>query len=307
MRVKHNLVVQVRYRFKGSKKDQVLEMTSPVTIASCCCLTSSLLLPEYRSRHHPAACNPLSTPSSSRPSSGTSTPSSRSRSGSQSASDALSSAAGGVPIGIDSLNGQITPFHRRCLCNTSLFELVKSDGEKLAGAAAQSRSRSRAPNGSRSGEGSSRNRSESRMGSRLASATASPALTDGEDAVDSVFEDELVAGGGSGSGFDSPYSRRGRDVRRRKLGETYDVSPEPDHGIEELPPSFSGDEEESYFPSIVRSARDVSSRAGGGAGARTRGVSWAQQGSALRPARRQPSGLAVERGHREVQASFIVV
>ena len=34
IRVKHQLVCQVRYRFKGSRKDQVLEMASAVTIAS---------------------------------------------------------------------------------------------------------------------------------------------------------------------------------------------------------------------------------------------------------------------------------
>lgn len=34
IRVAHQLVCQVRYRFKGSKKDQVLEMASGVTIAS---------------------------------------------------------------------------------------------------------------------------------------------------------------------------------------------------------------------------------------------------------------------------------
>lgn len=34
IRVKHKLVVQVKYRFKGSKKDLVLEMSSVVTIAS---------------------------------------------------------------------------------------------------------------------------------------------------------------------------------------------------------------------------------------------------------------------------------
>ncbi|BGP14907.1 hypothetical protein JCM10213v2_002862 [Rhodosporidiobolus nylandii] len=109
IRAKHALVCQVKYRFKGSKKDQVLEMASNVTIASCCCLTSSLLLPEYRSRHHLSHC----------------TGSARPRSGSLSAADSLSAAAGGTPIGIDSPTGVITPFHRRCLCNTPLATLQK--------------------------------------------------------------------------------------------------------------------------------------------------------------------------------------
>ncbi|GAA5870594.1 hypothetical protein JCM8547_002056 [Rhodosporidiobolus lusitaniae] len=247
IRVKHNLVCQVRYRMKGSNKDQVLEMSSAVTIASCCCLTSSLLLPEYRSRHHPSSC-------ASQQRSSSAAPASRSRSGSQSAADALSAAHGGVPIGFDSPAGTLLPFHRRCLCNTPLQQLVAADGEKLAGAA-ESRSRSRTTTPGPSS--SSRSRSRRRPG----------AARSGDEDIDSGFEDDSA-------GEDS----RGRDVRRRKVGETYDVPPEPveNWGIEEIPPapgSGMAGMEDGYFS--VRPARS-----------RARGVSWAAQGEALRPASR---------------------
>lgn len=41
IRVKHALVAQVKFRFKGSKKDHVLEMESKVDIASVSCFTRS--------------------------------------------------------------------------------------------------------------------------------------------------------------------------------------------------------------------------------------------------------------------------
>ncbi|GAA5832491.1 hypothetical protein JCM5353_003257 [Sporobolomyces roseus] len=126
IRVKHKLVVQVKYRFKGSKKDFVLEMSSVVTIASCCCLTSSLLLPRYRSQlsatHHP------------------------SRHGHQSV---LTPSDGTGSSGFLPTDGPLTPFHRRCLCNTPLQALVDQEGEALAGAA-EMRSRSRSNSHSRS-------------------------------------------------------------------------------------------------------------------------------------------------------------
>ncbi|GAA6050031.1 hypothetical protein JCM3770_001924 [Rhodotorula araucariae] len=144
IRVKHQLVCQVRYRFKGSKKDQVLEMASHVTIASCCCLTSSLLLPEYRNWHHPSRHSP---PPSSAPSSGFATPS-RSRPATPGPDATFSSLSRGTKIGVDSPTGSITPFHRRCLCNTPLQKLVAQEGERLCGAAAStSRSRCRAADG----------------------------------------------------------------------------------------------------------------------------------------------------------------
>lgn len=47
IRVKHKLVTEVRYRMKGSKSEKTLECATKVTIASCCCLSDSLLLPSY--------------------------------------------------------------------------------------------------------------------------------------------------------------------------------------------------------------------------------------------------------------------
>jgi hypothetical protein len=47
IRVRHSIVCQVKYRFKGSKKDQVLDMTSPVTIASVRLLFLLLRLSSY--------------------------------------------------------------------------------------------------------------------------------------------------------------------------------------------------------------------------------------------------------------------
>ncbi|GAA5893256.1 uncharacterized protein JCM6883_007611 [Sporobolomyces salmoneus] len=130
IRVNHRLVVQVKYRFKGSKKDLVLEMSTAVTIASCCCLTSSLLLPRYRSHlsssHHPSHHAPSSVSSSS----STFTP--------------TTSSSAFLPT-----DGPLTPFHRRCLCNTPLQALVDQEGEALAGAA-EMRSRSRSNSHSRS-------------------------------------------------------------------------------------------------------------------------------------------------------------
>ncbi|KAL8277053.1 hypothetical protein RQP46_010587 [Phenoliferia psychrophenolica] len=82
IRVKHKLVTEVRYRTPGSKKDMILEMSTDVVIASCCCLSDSLLLPSY------AKAAPASTP--------------------------------------------IRPFHRRCLCNSTLQEMVRKDGAELS-------------------------------------------------------------------------------------------------------------------------------------------------------------------------------
>ncbi|GAA5848782.1 hypothetical protein JCM9279_002944 [Rhodotorula babjevae] len=253
IRVKHQLVCQVRYRFKGSRKDQVLEMASAVTIASCCCLTSSLLLPEYRTRHH--ASSHLAG-SSSLPSSGFATPSSRSRSASPGPETALSSLASGSTIGVDSPTGSITPFHRRCLCNTPLQKLVDQEGERLCGAAAamsQSRSRSRAP-----GDAAGRSRSNSRtllsppssgFGTPLGSRSTSELLS----APLEIEHDEA-----------SEHARgRARDVARRavKAGETYPVPREP------------------YRP---RAERGPCGGTGAGGGA---GMGWEAQAAALRPVR----------------------
>ncbi|KAM0748003.1 hypothetical protein T439DRAFT_328663 [Meredithblackwellia eburnea MCA 4105] len=82
VRVKHRLVVEMRYRKPGSKKDMVLEMSTELTIASCCCLIDSLLLPSY------ASSAPKATP--------------------------------------------IRPFHRRCLCNSTLSEMVAKEGQELS-------------------------------------------------------------------------------------------------------------------------------------------------------------------------------
>ncbi|GAA5824442.1 hypothetical protein JCM10212_001455, partial [Sporobolomyces blumeae] len=125
IRVKHQLVVQVKYRLKGSKKDLILEMSSPVTIASCCCLQSSLLLPRYRSHnssHHPSHHGQSSSLSRADPSNSSLVPAD---------------------------HQYILPFHRRCLCNTPLQALVDQEGEKLCGAA-EMRSRSRSNSHSRS-------------------------------------------------------------------------------------------------------------------------------------------------------------
>lgn len=47
IRVKHKLVMEVRYRVPGTKAEKTLECSTKVTIASCCCLSDSLLLPSY--------------------------------------------------------------------------------------------------------------------------------------------------------------------------------------------------------------------------------------------------------------------
>ncbi|GAA5955082.1 hypothetical protein JCM3765_003188 [Sporobolomyces pararoseus] len=123
IRVNHRLVVQIKYRFKGQKKDLVLEMSTAVTIASCCCLTSSLLLPRYRSQlsaHHP------------------------SHHGHQSTLTPSNGSSGFLPT-----DGPLTPFHRRCLCNTPMQALVDQEGAAIAGAA-EMRSRSRSNSHSRS-------------------------------------------------------------------------------------------------------------------------------------------------------------
>lgn len=256
IRVKHQLVCQVRYRFKGSKKDQVLEMASTVTIASCCCLTSSLLLPEYRNRHHASSHLPNPT---SLPSSGFATPSSRSRSASPGPDTALSSLASGATIGVDSPTGSITPFHRRCLCNTPLQKLVDQEGERLCGAAtaiSQSRSRSRAPSaGSGSGAGAGRGRGRSDSHSLLSPGRP---LAPSAATID-VEHEHHEAGAELARG-------RARDVARRipvpvKAGETYPVAREPLRGIAELGPC--------------------------GAGSGAVGTSWEAQAALLRPVRAQ--------------------
>ncbi|CEQ40475.1 SPOSA6832_02102 [Sporobolomyces salmonicolor] len=167
IRVKHQLVVQIRYRFKGSKKDLVLEMASKVTIASCCCLQASLLLPRY--------CTRSGAPPSS----------SRSRHPSLPSDSHL---GGPHSMLFPTADGPLTPFHRRCLCNTPLQALVDQEGEKLCGAAT-SRSRSR----------ESRGQSQERTGA--GSPTAS--------------EDAREEGGAAAT-------RRGRERGRgaRKLAET---------------------------------------------------------------------------------------
>ncbi|ORY91477.1 hypothetical protein BCR35DRAFT_298642 [Leucosporidium creatinivorum] len=93
LRVKHSLVTEVRYRMKGSKAEKTLECSTKVTIASCCCLQDSLLLPGYVKQR------PADEP--------------------------------------------VRSFHRRCLCNRSLQDLVSEDGAALCGA--DSRDSSPAP------------------------------------------------------------------------------------------------------------------------------------------------------------------
>ncbi|GAA5864336.1 hypothetical protein JCM1840_006749 [Sporobolomyces johnsonii] len=183
IRVKHQLVVQVRYRFKGSKKDLVLEMASNVTIASCCCLQSSLLLPRYRTR---TGAPPSSSPHASLP----------------------SHLHPGDPHSmLLPADGPLTPFHRRCLCNTPLQALVDQEGEKLCGAAA-SRSRSR----------DSRGQSQVRR-------TAGSTGASGEERCEGGEEEE------GGGGVAGPTRGRERGRGARKLAETY--------GIDELPGSSS--------------------------------------------------------------------
>ncbi|GAA5927870.1 uncharacterized protein JCM15063_006022 [Sporobolomyces koalae] len=185
IRVKHKLVVQVKYRLKGSKKDLVLEMSSPVMIASCCCLTSSLLLPRYRSHlstaHHPSSHHVH-----------------------ESSLTRSDTSSGFLPT-----DGPLTPFHRRCLCNTPLQALVDQEGEALAGAA-ELRSRSRSNSHSRSSsDPSSRGRRTGGIGATGAAG----------------------GGGGSSSGFtfhgsggveEDGQVDRGR-ARERKAGEAYAV------------------------------------------------------------------------------------
>ncbi|GAA5985398.1 hypothetical protein JCM11641_000143 [Rhodosporidiobolus odoratus] len=265
IRVKHALVAQLKYRFKGSKKDQILEIATNVTIASCCCLTSSLLLPKYRARHHVSSCPTV--PNAPRSASVPLRSSNRNRGNSLSASDALSAAAGGVPVGIDSPTGSITPFHRRCLCNTPLHELVQTEGEKLCGAA-DSRSRSRAASLGRVQREASRSRARLGLGAGGNGSSAETSEVEGEADL------------------------RGRDATtRRKVGETFPVPPEETHGIEELP----------------RVASSSSPSAAGGGVVRA-GISWAAQGEALRPARRQV-GTSMERvaGAQERGQTYIVV
>ncbi|GAA5970544.1 hypothetical protein JCM8115_002735 [Rhodotorula mucilaginosa] len=206
IRVQHALVAQVRFRYKGSKKDHVLEMESKVDIASCCCLTSSLLLPEYRSIR---AGNAALTGSAL--SSGTATPATPSRSASPGPSTALSTLSAGAPIGVDHPSGCVTPAHRRCLCNTPLQTLVAEEGQQLCGAA-ESRSRSRHPRMAH------RSRSAQRRAQTAASASATvageeDAEMDGDDAED-----------GNEGGADDHL--RGR-ARRRKIGETFPVPLDP--------------------------------------------------------------------------------
>lgn len=95
IRVKHRLIAEVKYRMAGSKKDMVLSMSTDVTIASCCCLNDSLLLPSY------AASAPVTIP--------------------------------------------VRPFHRRCLCNQTLRQMVEKHGAELERAESRPRSQSSPP------------------------------------------------------------------------------------------------------------------------------------------------------------------
>ncbi|GAA6001274.1 uncharacterized protein JCM10292_006987 [Rhodotorula paludigena] len=235
IRVKHQLVCQVRYRFAGSKKDHVLEMASPVTIASCGCINSSLLLPVYRKQYHPSSHiggrNGHSVPA---------TPADRSRSASPAPQSALSALSAGAPIGFDSPGGLITPFHRRCLCNTPLQKLVDQEGEKLVGLASDG-----------SEGAASRSRSRSRILPRQRSWL-------------------MRREGSSGSNSDvGDEAARGRE-RARKPGETYPVQGEEVglHGIEELGPirgapgtSWAG-MGEALRPAAARRADQVRSEVG---------------------------------------------
>ena len=224
-----------------------------VSYLQCCCLTSSLLLPEYRTRHH--ASSHLAG-SSSLPSSGFATPSSRSRSASPGPDTALSSLASGSTIGIDSPTGSITPFHRRCLCNMPLQKLVDQEGERLCGAAAamsQSRSRSRAPGD----PGRSRSNSRTLLSPPSASGPGTPL---GSRSTSELFPAPLEV-----EHDDEASERargRARDVARRvvKAGETYPVPREPYRAFGELGPCAAS--------------------AGGGAG-----MGWEAQAAALRPIR----------------------
>ncbi|GAA5992768.1 hypothetical protein JCM10908_006924 [Rhodotorula pacifica] len=204
IRVQHALVAQVRFRYKGSKKDHVLEMESKVEIASCCCLTSSLLLPEYRSIRAAAASFPGSALSS-----GTATPvGSQSRSASPGPSTALSTLSAGAPIGVDHPSGCVTPAHRRCLCNTPLQTLVDEEGQRLCGAA-ESRSRSRHP--------------------RMATAHRSrSAQRRAQDAAEAAGEEDLEMDDAQEVGLAGTEEddARGR-ARRRKIGETFHVPLDP--------------------------------------------------------------------------------
>lgn len=223
-------------------------------MTQCCCLTSSLLLPEYRTRHHASSHLAAST---SLPSSGFATPSSRSRSASPGPDAALSSLASGSTIGVDSPTGFITPFHRRCLCNTPLQKLVDQEGERLCGAAAamsQSRSRSRAP-----GDGPGRSRSNSRTLLSPPSSSSGTATPLGSRSASGLHEPLGVE-------FDEASERargRARDVARRavKAGETYPVPREP-------------------YWAVGGELGPCGGAAGGGAG-----MGWEAQAAALRPIR----------------------
>ncbi|BGP54640.1 hypothetical protein JCM8202_003704 [Rhodotorula sphaerocarpa] len=209
IRVQHALVAQVRFRYKGSKKDHVLEMESKVDIASCCCLTSSLLLPVYRSLH---AATPTSA--SSALSSGAGTPAAQSRSASPGPSTALTTLSGGSVIGVDTPSGSVTPAHRRCLCNIPMQKLVDEEGERLCGAA-ESRSRSRHSGPS--------HRSRSAHG-RLMRVAPGDSLA----VEDATMVDEAGEGAEGDEGEDGEdEDLRGRALRRRKVGETFPVPADP--------------------------------------------------------------------------------
>ncbi|POY73980.1 hypothetical protein BMF94_2791 [Rhodotorula taiwanensis] len=223
IRVKHALVAQVKFRFKGSKKDHVLEMESKVDIASCCCLTSSLLLPTYRSLRTGITSSAPSTA----PSSGTATPTRQSRSASPGPSTALSTLSAGQPIGVDTPSGFVTPAHRRCLCNIPLQKLVDEEGERLCGAA-ESRSRSRHPR-----PRTQRSRSNTRQ---LAGTSSTDQAANGGD-VEMHDDGEVVDEDEDGDGnIDEPD--RGRPARR-KVGETYAVPVDPTGASYDLADSSS--------------------------------------------------------------------
>lgn len=167
-------------------------------------MTSSLLLPEYRSIRAGNAAFPGSALSS-----GTATPTTPSRSASPGPSTALSTLSAGAPIGVDHPSGCVTPAHRRCLCNTPLQTLVAEEGQQLCGAA-ESRSRSRHPRMAH------RSRSAQRRAQTAAAAAA---------ATDAGEEDVEVDGDGDDDD-DGDDGLRGR-ARRRKIGETFPVPLDP--------------------------------------------------------------------------------
>ncbi|GAA5844654.1 hypothetical protein JCM3766R1_005975 [Sporobolomyces carnicolor] len=237
IRVHHRLVMQIKYRLKGQKKDLVLEMSTAVTIASCCCLTSSLLLPRYRSQlsaHHPSHHG------------------GGGGGGARSGSSLTRSTASSGFLATD---GPLTPFHRRCLCNTPLQALVDQEGEAIAGAA-ELRSRSRS-------------NSHSRSHSRARNGRGGGVANNNNMAIDpssSVVDDQAAAIDDE----ESSLTTRGRLGWNRKAGETFDYPRQRQESAS--PPSYD--------------ERDPTSSSGGST--TTTGQSFELQGLNLNPTRRPP-------------------